>query len=146
MIVGRRDLDRVTAGRERAGHGDGSGRSVDRKQAVAIIGQAVGNAVAGIRVDRQPGDPHCRSDRGILRDRAGRRIIVCHEAQLIQVGDANRECLGRGQTAAARSLHGDRMRRRAFEIQQRPVGHRNDACNRIDREPAAGIIRQAVGD
>ena len=137
-VVGSRALEVQEAA---VRHGDLARGAVDGEAPAGVVGQREAGAVAGVRI----GGRH-RADRGavggVLVHRVAGQVQVGR--RLVLVADADREGLAIGQAAAVR--HQDRhvVAGGALAVQQRAVRDRDGARGGVNREAAAGIVRQGV--
>ncbi len=124
-------------------HHDLAGGAVDHEPSVRIVGQAVGEGLAHIGIDRRDRADDRAVDRVLVHGSAGQRQVG--RRLVDDIGQVDRHDLVVCVAAGIGDPHRDVVIRVAFEIELRSVGNGDDAGVRVDGEASAGIVDQAVG-
>ena len=130
------------------GHGDHAGAAVDRESSAGVIVQRVGDRVVGrVGVGGQGRHTDHRAVGGVFIDRVGGRVTVGDrsDVEFIDIVDRDREDPSLERSVGRGGPHRDDATGPVRFAVDRP-GHGDDAGGRVDREPAAVVVVQRVGD
>ena len=118
-----------------------------RKAAAGVVDEGEGGGVATVGVDRRQSADH-RADLAVLGDRRVRQRDVGRRAVRRIVGRRVLYLEGGGAEGARRiaGAHRDGVAGREIGVEAAAVGDSDDAGVRVDRETAARIVIEGIGD